>query len=80
MLLVEIPGGYQCDLTRATGTSEIVYANMGCCASSVWELGAVSGADGRLVGAWLAGTWNEVEESIWRQIAGSQYDLDYVDV
>lgn len=75
----EIPGGFM--VYRADGDERIVYANMGLlrifrCES--WErFQELTGGSFR--GVVHPEDLDEVEESIWRQIAGSQYDLDYVE-
>ncbi len=75
----EIPGGFM--IYRAHGAEEIIYANRGLlrilrCDS--WEqFQKLTGGSFR--GLVHPEDLDEVEESIKRQIADSQYDLDYVE-
>lgn len=75
----EMPGGF---LTyRADGDEEILYANQGLLrifqCDSMEEFLAMTGGSFR--GMVAPEDLAEVEESIWQQVAASQYDLDYVE-
>lgn len=75
----EIPGGFF--IYHADGDEEIIYANRGVLrlyrCDTMEEFRALTGNSFR--GMVCAEELNEVEESIRRQIAENQYDLDYVE-
>ncbi len=77
--LDEIPGGFL--IYRADGDEEIIYANKGL----LRMFGCDTGEEFRALtnnsfrGMVLPEDLDAVEESIRRQIASSQYDLDYVE-
>lgn len=78
-LLDEMPGGFL--IYRADGDEEIIYANRALLrifqCESMGELRARAGNSFR--GLVHPDDLEEVEKSIWIQVAASQHDLDYVE-
>lgn len=75
----EIPGGFM--IYRADGDERIIYVNRGLLHIFLcddWsQFSELTGGSFR--GLVYPEDLQEVEKSIWRQIASSQYDLDYVE-